>query len=166
MLTIDELKHAVTYNPETGVFRRIAHGKLYAWRDGKEITTTDSHGYIVFKVGRQMVKAHRAAWLYVTGEWPAGYLDHINRVRNDNRFCNLRLATPVLNSQNRKRSKANTSGVTGVSFIQCEGKWRASIGIGGKAVSLGHYHTREEAAAARAAKMAELIALAQWPLPS
>jgi hypothetical protein len=47
--------------------------------------------------------AHRLAWLWWFGEWPEGGLDHINRIRNDNRIDNLREATRSENQRNRRK---------------------------------------------------------------
>ena len=34
-------------------------------------------------------------WCKQTGQWPEGDIDHVNRVRDDNRFVNLRECTGV-----------------------------------------------------------------------
>ncbi|MDA6380520.1 HNH endonuclease signature motif containing protein [Escherichia coli] len=60
--------------------------------------------------------AHRLAWLIVYGTMPDGFIDHINRVRTDNRISNLRLVTHSENMQNRKIQKNNKSGYRGVSW--------------------------------------------------
>lgn len=46
-------------------------------------------------------KASRLAWLYMTGEWPKYEMDHINHVKDDNRWVNLRDVTPAENCANR-----------------------------------------------------------------
>ena len=49
--------------------------------------------------------AHRTVWKWVTGEDPAGMIDHINRQRKDNRFSNLRVADMQTQSMNRDKQK-------------------------------------------------------------
>jgi hypothetical protein len=61
----------------------------------------------------------------MTGEWPEGVVEHINRVRTDNRWANLR---PQLNRLNRAEYRNNTSGVKGVSWSKHRRKWIAEIG--------------------------------------
>ena len=78
---------------------------------------------------------------------PEGMVDHKNGNSLDNTRSNLRLATRQENLRNSKMSRANTSGVKGVS--RHNGKWRARIGLEGKDVSLGQYMCKDEAIAAR-----------------
>lgn len=44
---------------------------------------------------------HRLIWKVVTGQEPRGLVDHINGVRDDNRFENLRDVSPSVNAVNR-----------------------------------------------------------------
>jgi len=77
------------------------------------------------------------------------YVDHINNNKNDNNLNNLRWATPSENQQNHSISKANTSGVKGISFDKKRNKWRVSIQIDGINYNLGRFMTLEEAKQAR-----------------
>jgi hypothetical protein len=80
----------------------------------------------------------------MTGEWPKGLIDHVNGVKDDNRFANLRVVDETGNSQNiRKPNRRNKSGFMGVIFFQ--NKWRASITHKGKTHWLGDFKTPEEA---------------------
>ena len=72
--------------------------------------------------------------------------DHINRRRLDNRRTNLRIATISQNAHNQKRPKNNTSGYKGVSWNTKDKIWRAQIGINGKVIYLGSYHSKLKAA--------------------
>jgi hypothetical protein len=92
--------------------------------------------------------AHRVAWLYMTGEWPAGDIDHINNNRSDNRFSNLRPATRSLNIANSTKKKSNSSGFKGVSFSKANRKWFAKITVNYRQQSLGYFNTPQEAHAA------------------
>ena len=77
------------------------------------------------------------------------FVDHIggNDTRNDNRHCNLRLATCSQNVVNSVLSKRNTSGIRGVRFRY--NKWYAQITKDGKQIELGAFNTVQEATKAR-----------------
>ena len=107
--------------------------------------TRCGNGYIsVFLEGRRYA-AHRLAWFYVNKEWPEFDVDHINRVRTDNRICNLRMASRTENNQNTVETRRNTSGVKGVSRSKTPGKWVARIRVERRDVHLGTYSTIEDA---------------------
>ena len=142
----ERLKELLHYCPETGVF---------TWTAKKRGVTLDSvagyvgrYGYWKITLDKKRYAAHRLAWLYVHGQWPDDCIDHINRVRTDNRIANLRLATHAQNRQNLSLNARNKSGVRGVSFDAVNQKWRASISVNGKAKNLGRFTTKAEAAAA------------------
>ena len=91
---------------------------------------------------------HRVVWRIVNGAWPAGELDHINGVRDDNRLENLRDSTRQQNMFNRKATKGSTSKYKGVSWKSKNSKWVAQCCISGKVKYLGLYKTEQEAAKA------------------
>lgn len=80
---------------------------------------------------------HRLAWMYVHGEFPNGDIDHINRVRNDNRLTNLRVVNRCVNQQNRSLQVNNTSGVAGVIYGKKSNSWIARIKANNKYYHLG-----------------------------
>lgn len=138
ILTQQELKKHINYNPETGVFTRVNSTR---WDFAGGDTGT---GYKRISIKGKTYKAHRLAWLYVTGNMPDGVIDHINGIRDDNRFCNLREVTTKQNAQNMKSARRdNKSGYLGVNV---EGsKFSASIKVDGKKKYLGSYPTPEQA---------------------
>ncbi|MBD2076289.1 HNH endonuclease [Phormidium sp. FACHB-592] len=73
-------------------------------------------------------------------------IDHRNRIKLDNRFENLRLATQQQNRVNRGPSILNKSGYKGVDYDPKAQAWRAQITVNGKKTGLGGYATPEEAA--------------------
>jgi hypothetical protein len=91
-------------------------------------------------------KASRLAWLLMSGEWPPGYLDHVNGIRDDDRLCNLREATPADNSAN-KRGYSST-GIKGV-YLHPDGSYQASIMRHGRQVHLGRFRYLTDAISAR-----------------
>lgn len=69
----------------------------------------------------------------------------VNGDKLDNRVTNLRLATSGENAQNKVDAKSNSkSGVLGV-YPARMGKWRTSIGVGGKWIYVGQFKTKESA---------------------
>jgi hypothetical protein len=143
-MTAEELKKILSYDSQTGVFtwlvspsKSIRAGRAAGCRE-KRI------GYCTIGYKGKIYKSHRLAWLYVTGKWPDGIIDHINGVKDDNRFDNLRVVDESGNAQNvRKPNKRNKSGFMGVIFFQ--NKWRANITHSGKTHWLGDFATPEEA---------------------
>jgi hypothetical protein len=108
-------------------------------------------GSMSYKGHSKQLQAHRVAFFLYHKRYPVFPLtiDHINRNGCDNRIVNLREATPKEQSTNTSISKANTSGVKGVSFLTARNKWRASININGKKTNLGTFVTLHEATLAR-----------------
>ena len=146
-LTAARLRELLHYNPETGVFtRKTARPGVRAGSVAGSLNKVS--GYVWITVCRNANLAHRLAWLYVHGVWPAGVLDHINRQRNDNRIANLRDCTMALNSLNvgSARSTNKSTGILGVYAYRA--KYVAKIMIGGKTRHLGVFATKEEAAEA------------------
>ncbi|MHC4636877.1 MAG: HNH endonuclease [Planctomycetota bacterium] len=85
------------------------------------------------------------------------FVDHINGNGLDNRKVNLREATAMQNTWNRKKMRGNfSSRFKGVSWISRFGKWRAKISCGGKTIYLGYFKDEEAAARAYDAKAAQL----------
>lgn len=137
--SLDVLRQSLSYDPDTGVFTRLFNlpGKTRAGDVAG--TIKQPSGYICIRLQGRNYYAHRLAWFYVHGCWPANKIDHINGVRTDNRLCNLREATDHENSRNSATPVTNTSGRKGVSWSKQKGKWRAVISEDGKHKSLGEF---------------------------
>jgi len=144
-LTQAYLKSILHYDPETGIFvRTVGRGKNMPAGNFNKIT-----GYIQIQINRKKYPAHRLAFLYMTGLWPTEKTDHINGVRHDNRYVNLRAATNQENMRNAKRYSNNTSGITGVYWHINNRKWWAQINNGIKDTYLGVYEHWFDAVCAR-----------------
>lgn len=154
-ITQSRLRELLDYNPDTGVFvwREWRGGTAFKGSVAGRPNTT---GYTEIKVDGARYMAHRLAWLFVHGYLPSKEVDHINRVREDNRISNLRVANRFENSQNRNRQKNSTSKVAGVCWCKDHKMWRARISVNNKRIHLGRFHSLEEAKAARAAAKKEL----------
>jgi hypothetical protein len=145
--TADELRRLLCYDPGTGLFKRLVSlGK--SRRDGLVGTSSPSGHWRINVRGRKYL-AHRLAWYYVHGEWPAGDVDHINGQPADNRIANLRVVSAAENCQNQRGPNArSTTRLMGVSYDRERRKWRAGIWADGRTKYLGLHPTAEAAHAA------------------
>lgn len=141
VLTAERLREVLQYHPETGQFTWKLNPSCV--RIGKIAGTLLEKGYVKIAIDKRAHMAHRLAWLYVHGEWPDGYIDHINRNKSDNRISNLRVVGRNENMQNQGLHKRNTSGFRGVS--EFKNRWRARISVNGKDKYLGRFKDKESA---------------------
>lgn len=140
----ERLLQVLHYDPDTGLFTwKYGEEKHLKSRAGKRAGSPVS-GYVVICVDGCYTGAHRLAWLYMTGSFPAKNIDHINGNPSDNRFANLREATHAENLRNTRVQRNNTSGVHGVGMNK--GRWRARVMINGK-THAKFFKTKDEAAA-------------------
>lgn len=145
-ITFEQLRAEITYDPETGIVRRLVDRSSNA-RAG------DFAGYIHSGCGRMYVcllgttyLLHRVAFFYMTGRWPLQMIDHINGDPTDNCWVNLREATPQQNCANSRRRKDNTSGHKCIRRLR--NHWQVRIGRGG-INHIGTYDTLNEAISQR-----------------
>lgn len=101
-------------------------------------------GYAAGRVGGRRVLMHR-----FLSKAPKGVdVDHVNRVKLDNRKENLRLCTKSQNHANRPVRAGRTSTYRGVDYRKDKAKWRSRIEVNDKQRSLGHFDTEKQAALA------------------
>lgn len=162
MLTVEHLKELLSYSPETGVFTWLVSRGGRA-QPGAKAGTRNVNGYWRIDVEGEKLYAHRLAWLYMTGSWPKGEIDHINGVRADNRFPNLREATVSENRRNVTMRRHNTSGVFGVTFDKARKKWKAQIVVDRKCIFIGRFDAIEDAKKARDMAAADLHGIFRRP---
>jgi hypothetical protein len=146
-LAQSQLKDLIHYDPDTGVFTNRFS------RSNKINTEADrfhsASGYKRISVNNVRYTSHRLAWFYMYGVWPKGNLDHINRVKDDNRLINLREVTGSQNCQNTGLRSDNTSGHKGISWSNGHRKWQAQIKANGVYLYLGRFINLDDAIAAR-----------------
>lgn len=145
------------YDPDTGFFTwKHAPNAWKGWNEkfaGKRAGCF-SRGYWLIRLEGRIYRASRLAWFYVMGQWPQTQIDHVNGDSLDDRFSNLRDASPSENTCNRKLQSNNTSGFKGVYWLKANKKWRVRVGVGGKDHHIGLFDDQLSAALAydRAAK--------------
>ena len=108
-LTAEKLRELLHYDPDTGIFTRKVRTANRV-QVGDAAGCQNGHGYLLIMVQSRLYRAHRLAWLHTHGVWPEDQLDHVNRIRTDNRIDNLRAVTNKQNGQNRSTQSNNTSG--------------------------------------------------------
>lgn len=138
------LTQILSYVPETGdFFWKAPRPKIQV--GSKAGYTKKGRGYVYIEISGKSYSAHRLAWFYVHEAWPEESIDHINRIRHDNRIDNLRVAS---NGQNRANSRtSNKHGVKGVSFKPWlkENPWMAQVTFKKRTIYLGCFPTKEKA---------------------
>lgn len=142
-LTLDKARRLFSYDPATGVLTRIACADISKLGP----CTAKKKGYIYVRASGAKYLGHRLAWLLHYGRWPAGQLDHRNRIRSDNRIDNLREADNSINNHNKTAPQRNST--TGIRGVHRLGKsFVSSIKSNGKTIHIGCFKTAEEAGSA------------------
>ncbi len=150
ILIPSRLRELLSYDPASGVFTwRVTRGSKAP--TGSIAGHAEPDRYVNIMIDRKLYKAHRLAWLYMTGEWPPHEIDHVDRDKSNNTFTNLRLATPLQNRQNIGMYDHNTSGHKGVTWHRANSKWQAQIKLAGRNIYLGCFNDLQDAVNARLA---------------
>lgn len=123
---LDQWNWHASWSPKTHSF--------YAKRNEKKV----NGGYKIIQMAREILGCK-------SGE----EADHINRDTLDNQRKNLRKATKLQNTCNKKMQSNNTSGYIGVTWHKASGKWRARIMHKQISIDLGYFDSAEEAARVR-----------------
>lgn len=141
-LTAARLREVLDYDRETGVFRwRLRTSNRVHVGD---VAGTPNKNRIELRVDGVHYQAHRLAWLHVTGSWPAHEIDHKDGDPGNNAFGNLRDVPRKVNQENLRKARTdNQVGLLGV--CAARGKFKASLGVGGKHKHLGYFPTPEVA---------------------
>jgi len=158
MITQERLKELLRYCPETGIFtwlhnRRGSAGK--GAEAGSVHRNPSGKSYRLLRVCNRLYLTHRLAFLYMLGEFPKDEVDHEDGNGCNNIWTNLRAVTSSTNHKNKRKPTTNTSGTVGVCWYKQTRKWHVKIGHGGRSKSIGYFHDKEDAIAAR--KAAEVL---------
>ena len=124
-MNIDKIeKFGVAYYPDFGVFKDS---------DGGIMGRTTENGYISVRFCNEQHLAHRLAMYFISGEWPAMQVDHVNGVKIDNRAVNLRDVSQSANLHNPATAthQRGNEYPRGVSLYKKNGKFRGRIMVNG-----------------------------------
>ncbi len=135
----------LVYDKDTGIFRWL---KTRSTVRAGDVAGYIKDGYIVIGLCGKGYKAHRLAFLYMTGSFPVSEVDHIDQCRSNNSWSNLRLATRVTNARNCSKHVDGSSTYKGVSFCKSRNKWKAQIGVHYNNQTIGYFNSEMEAAEA------------------
>lgn len=85
----------------------------------------DKDGYYQIVISYKMYKVHRILFeKYYSMKIPSDKcIDHINRIKTNNRIENLRMISRIENSQNRSIQINNTSGYKNINWKKDTNKW-------------------------------------------
>lgn len=143
LISQNELKKFLYYNPETGIFKWIAKSSR-----GTKIGAVAgcySEGYNLIQFKGKLLQAANLAWIYVNGVVPEGYeVDHIDKNPSNNSWNNLRIGTHRENSFNRNNSRTLKRKLP--KWVYPSGnKFRARVNLNGKLINLGVFEEVEDA---------------------
>ncbi len=158
ILTQQYLKECLSYDPESGIFTwlkrprhhfRTKQGQVISNNifGGKPAGCRSKSGYWHIHLGTLFCKGHHLAFLYMTGAYPSGVVDHIDHDCSNNKWCNLRDVSRSVNGRNRAMGLNSKYSVMGV--YPSGSKWKASIKADGKQKYLGIFESYEDAVVAR-----------------
>lgn len=140
--TIERVRELFEYDDHTGnLIHKTNRRKA---RTGDIAGAAGGKGYLQVKIDGSKYFVHRLIWLIVTGEWPKGQIDHIDRNKLHNRFSNLRDVSAAINNTNK-----DAYGETGIKGVRVKGsRFVARIADAGLNRYLGCFRTAEDAATA------------------
>jgi|ERR1700761_2354299 len=140
----DRLRAKFSYDPTDGwLRRRTSYGKRCpaGAKVGYQSKIKHAEYWLVHFEGQNYL-AHRLIWLYVHSEFPKDQLDHINRIKTDNRLSNLRACSGYENTLNQ----AARGEYKNVSRVRASGRWRVQMRSFGIYHDMGTFESKELAA--------------------
>lgn len=150
-ITVDRVRELFDYDDNEGYLRwKVARQKINKGDIAGYISSSDGYWYVCIDYVEML--AHRAIWLWKTGQWPKCQIDHKDRNRSNNKWNNLREATNSENMRNVGRTAQSNNRSTNYRGIDIKrGKYRVRIHVDGKEVVVGRFLSLQEAKAARLA---------------
>lgn len=149
-LTYERVRELFDYHEDGYLVRRaVTNWRLAVGQRAGSLNK--STGYVNIKVDKNMYQAHRIIWLWHYGYIPEKSIDHINRVKSDNRISNLRETSQSCNMRNASAmSRRRVGEVRGTSRHKSKTlSWMSYITVNYRRVYLGTFGSEEAAVLAR-----------------
>ena len=146
-LSAADVRRFLRYEPETGDFFWLVN-RTNGIKAG-DLAGCQRGFYWVISVWGVSYSAQRLAFLYQEGRFPSEYVDHINGIKLDNRWANLREATNAQNQHNRSGTGSNCR-VKNVTYVAKRCKFQVSLKVRGREKFIGYFEDVE---------LAELVAI-------
>ena len=141
------LKELLHYDPETGVFTWKV--RKAPWLRIGSIAGWQGDRYRQIRIDNSLYSASRLAWLYIEGYFPEYEVDHIDTIKSNNKWENLRVLTHACNTKNIFLKSNNTSGVNGVCWDCDREKWLAQLKNDGTRVLFKRFSNKIDAITSR-----------------
>ena len=150
-LSQERLREVVSYDLETGDFTwLISRPGVVAGQIAGTIRVNEGKSYRIISIDGKKHRAHRLAFLYVTGTFPCQLVDHQDGNGLNNSWLNLRRVDSVGNNRNMRLRADNTSGICGVHWSNKDRRWVVQIKTEkGDRGYVGQFPTLLDAVAAR-----------------
>lgn len=146
-LTQKLLKKYLNYDPITGHF-------TWVQKHCKKVIPGTRAGSVSKRDGRRVIHfagslymEHRLVWLYMTGAYPKGHIDHIDHNELNNAFSNLRDISQKENNKNNSLRSDNNSGEIGI-YINKQLTYQVDVHVGSNRLCKA-FKTLEKAVIAR-----------------
>lgn len=151
ILTANRLREVLSYDLESGVFTWLVPLSNRV-KVGDFAGAFRPDGYLVIRVDGSLYHTGRLAWLFVTGQFSVGQIDHKDQNPSNNKFANLRDVPQRVNLLNKSNANCTSkTGIRGVNFDRRRktNPWRARIFVDGKEIFLGCFPDAKNALFAR-----------------
>lgn len=134
-----ELLHELFEYKNGELYRKINRRSFKA---GEKVGNLCGNGYLRVSINKKNYLLHRVIFMMFYG-WIPEEIDHIDGNPLNNNIENLRAASPLLNSYNKKKYITNKVGVKGVRFHK--NAYEARCSVNKQRFQIGRFSNLEEA---------------------
>lgn len=142
-IDLEELRNRLDYDPSTGILTWKI--KRRSVNPGDRAGCIARDGYRKITYNNQIYPASVLIWFWMTGVWPFEVVDHKNRIKDDNRWLNLRLATQRQNTTNSRTKLGDRRGIQEMWGPRAGTRYRVGMCVEGKRLEIGLFKSLEEA---------------------